>query len=60
MLKDKHKTLTMRILEQQFQTPIEELIAYGDSLKNIAAELGLDISTISKWRKQLLNHNKEL
>lgn len=52
---DGTKTLTMRLLEREFGVPIEDLLhvpLYG-RLEPIAERLGIDISTVSKWRLKL-------
>jgi transcriptional regulator with XRE-family HTH domain len=47
------KTPLMLLLEGQFGQPIEELIAGPDELKDLAKRLGVNFSTISKWRHKL-------
>lgn len=46
---DPNKTLAMRLLEAQFEVPIEVLLQEG-SLAEVGALLGIDESTVSKWR----------
>lgn len=50
--KDDSKTPLMRLLELQHRHPIEELLMAG-SLSVVSKRLGIDTSTISKWRKKL-------
>ena len=47
-----HKTLAMRLIEQRFGVPIEELLVEG-ALQEVGTLLGIDQSTVSKWRKLL-------
>lgn len=49
---DGNKTLAMRLIEAQFGTSIEVLIADGKE-RDVADRLGLHPSTISKWRLRL-------
>ncbi len=46
------KTLAMRLLEVQFNQPIEELLQIGN-LVETAKALGIDQSTVSLWRLKL-------
>ena len=45
-------TLAMRLLEEQYGVPIKSLIEHG-SIKEVAEFLGLEESTVSKWRLRL-------
>lgn len=45
-------TLAMHLMEQQHGKSMEELIGTGE-IKDIGLALGVDPSTISKWRKRL-------
>ncbi|KKM15956.1 hypothetical protein LCGC14_1690780 [marine sediment metagenome] len=45
-------TFAMRFIEEKFSAPIRELIANGSNVE-VADFLGLDPSTISKWRLRL-------
>ncbi len=48
------KTLAMRLLEAQFGRTIEFLLSEEQgSLKEVAKTLGIDESTVSKWRLRL-------
>ena len=47
-----HKTYTMKWLEIKHTKPIEELITSG-TLSEVSKRLGVDRTTISKWRTQL-------
>jgi len=47
-----HKTLAMRLLEQQFKRPIEELLMEG-SLEEVGKRLSIHFSTVSHWRERL-------
>lgn len=49
---DDSKTLAMRLIEQQHGRPLEELLLDG-SLEEVGATLGIDQSTVSKWRLRL-------
>ena len=49
---DHNKTHAMKLQELKFGVPIEELLLDG-SESQIAAKLGVDKSTISKWIKRL-------
>ena len=49
---DPRKTLIMRLLEDKHGLPMEELLLMGD-LEEVGEMLGVDQSTISKWRKRL-------
>ena len=46
------KTLTMRQIEARFGIPIEELLMEG-SLNQVARRLGIDFTTVSRWRERL-------
>jgi hypothetical protein len=50
--KDGNKTLAMRLLEREFGDSIENLLLFGD-LAATARYLGIDKSTVSKWRLRL-------
>ena len=52
VLSIKRKTTAMKLLERQFGLSIEELIKDG-KLEDVARQLGLEQSTISRWRKIL-------
>ncbi|KKN47189.1 hypothetical protein LCGC14_0665300 [marine sediment metagenome] len=45
-------TFAMRFLEEKFDAPIRELIGHGSNVE-VANFLGLDPSTVSKWRLRL-------
>ena len=45
-------TLAMRLLEEQYGTSIESLIRHG-TIKEVAEFLGIEESTVSKWRLRL-------
>ena len=47
-----NKTWAMLLMEQKFGAPIEELISHGSNVE-VGNLLGLDPSTISKWRLRL-------
>lgn len=47
-----NKTLAMRLLEGRFGIPITVMLNEG-SLKEVAEFLGVDESTVSKWRLRL-------
>lgn len=49
---DFHKTPMMMLLEIQHKQPITILLWMG-SLSQVASRLGLDPSTVSKWRKRI-------
>jgi hypothetical protein len=49
---DPRKTLTMRLLEDKFDLPMEQILMEGD-LKEVGDRLGIHISTVSKWRLRL-------
>lgn len=49
---DPRKTLAMRLLEAQFDCPIEELLVLG-GIREVGNRLGIDSSTVSKWRLRL-------
>ncbi|KKM68077.1 hypothetical protein LCGC14_1464460 [marine sediment metagenome] len=46
------KTALMMLLEIQHSTTIDQLIT-GQSIKRVGKALGIDHSTVSKWRKRL-------
>ena len=46
------KTFAMRLMEEKFGVPIEELIGHGSNVE-VGNMLGLSPSTISKWRLRL-------
>jgi len=45
-----HKTHLMKYIELQFHEPLDKLIANG-TIYEVAKRLGVDYSTVSKWRK---------
>jgi hypothetical protein len=49
---DPNKTLAMRLIEARLGVLIEELLSEG-SLKEVAVLLGVDETTVSKWRLRL-------
>lgn len=49
---DGTKTLTMRLLEAQYGVTIQELIRDG-TIAEVAKSLGIEESTVSKWRLRL-------
>ncbi len=49
---DPNKTLAMRLIEARLGEPIEELLMRG-SIKQVGEELGIDETTVSKWRLRL-------
>ena len=49
---DGRKTLTMRLLERQFETDIETLLVRGN-LREVAKILGISEATVSVWRLRL-------
>jgi len=49
---DKLKTSYMRYKELEYGKPIEKMLMAG-SLSVVAKKLGLDPSTVSKWKKRL-------
>jgi len=44
------KTHLMKYIELQFHEPLDKLIANG-TIYEVAKRLGVDYSTVSKWRK---------
>ena len=46
------KTLAMRLIEGELNMPIEEVLSTG-TLGEVSEMLGVDKSTISKWRLKL-------
>ena len=46
------KTIRMMFIELKHGTPIQELIAVG-SIDDVAMLIGVDRSTVSKWRKRI-------
>lgn len=50
---DSTKTLAMRLLEREFETQIEDLLTKHEGLAATARYLGIDPSTVSKWRLKL-------
>jgi len=52
MPQDYHRTRLMLYLELKFRKPIHELI-YQGTIYATAAKLGIDATTVSKWRKLL-------
>ena len=49
---DPNKTLAMRLIEDKHGAPIEELLMQG-SIKQVGEDLGIDETTVSKWRLRL-------
>lgn len=49
---DPNKTLAMRLIEARLDRQIEDLLSEG-SLKEVATLLGIEESTVSKWRLRL-------
>jgi len=47
-----NKTIRMMFIELKHSTPIQELIADG-SIDVVAMYIGVDRSTVSKWRKRI-------
>ena len=47
-----HKTIRMRFIELKHGIPIQELVADG-SIDDVAYVIGVDRSTVSKWRKRI-------
>lgn len=47
-----HKTTAMKLIELKFNQPIDKLIFTG-SIYTVGEKLGIDPTTISKWRKAL-------
>ena len=47
---DYHKTQLMKYIELKFGAPLEDLLMNG-STRKVAVRLGINYSTISKWRK---------
>lgn len=45
-----HKTWHMKYLEVKHHTPIDQLL-YPGTIYAVAKRLGVDYSTVSKWRK---------
>ncbi len=43
-------TISMQLLEYRFNTPIEKLLAPHLPLNVVADRLGIDFTTVSKWR----------
>lgn len=50
--RDPNKTLAMRLIEARLGVLIEVLLLEG-SLKEVAALIGVDETTVSKWRLRL-------
>lgn len=50
---DRSKTLAMKLIEERFGRPIEELLEDGTGIKQIGERLGIDPSTVSVWRLRL-------
>lgn len=46
------KTIRMRFIELKHDVPIQELISKG-SIDDVANVIGVDRSTVSKWRKRI-------
>ncbi|KKL04837.1 hypothetical protein LCGC14_2612060 [marine sediment metagenome] len=51
-VRDRNKTLAMHLLEQLHGKTIEELIGTGE-VRDVGKALGIDYSTISRWRERL-------
>lgn len=49
---DPNKTLAMRLIEARLGVPIEESLMAG-SLEEVAKLLGINETTVSKWRLRL-------
>ena len=49
-----HKSIVQRLIEERIGQPLEDVLWLG-TLKEVAGALGVDYSTVSKWRKQLTN-----
>ena len=53
-----HKTTLMLLLEQKFHQPIQDLISpTRGGIYDLEAKLGVDATTISKWRKLIRRSN---
>ncbi len=52
MLTPFKKTTRMKLIELKHSVPIQELIAVG-SIDDVAYVIGVDRSTVSKWRKRI-------
>lgn len=52
-----HKTHLMKYIELQFGEPLDKLIAKG-TIYEVGKRLGVDYSTISKWRKMVREADK--
>jgi hypothetical protein len=48
--RSRHKTALMAALELAFDADIDDLLDLDDSLQVVASKLGLDQSTVSRWR----------
>lgn len=53
-----NKTLAMRLMEARFGTPMETLLQSGNLIE-VAEFLGIDQSTVSKWRLRLGLRNRQ-
>lgn len=51
-VRNKVNTLAMHLLEQYHGKSIEELIGTGE-IKDVGDALGIDPSTVSKWRRRI-------
>ena len=49
-----HKTTRMKLIELKHGVPIQELVSVG-SIDDVAYVIGVDRSTVSKWRKRIRN-----
>jgi len=49
-----HKTQLMRYIELKFNDKLENII-FSDSIYKLEKKLGIDSTTISKWRKIISN-----
>ena len=60
LVKRDGKTPLMLLVEERFGKPVEELIAGPTPIKEVAARLGIDLTTVCKWRQKLhLNTGRE-
>lgn len=51
-----NKTYAMKLLELRYGTPVEELIMEGN-IYELEKRLGVDATTISRWRKKIRRSN---
>lgn len=49
-----HKTRLMKYIELKFSTKLEDII-FSDTIYALEKKLGVDATTISKWRKAISN-----